>query len=131
MKVLITGGAGFIGSHLADRYLEEGWEVRVMDSLQPRVHPFGLPKHIPKNVEFVKGDVTNREDWEKALAGVDCVSHQAAYQDYVPDYGWFSYVNVFGTALLDAPSASGTEPGGDAGRLSRAESIAMRHHGTG
>jgi dTDP-L-rhamnose 4-epimerase len=100
MKILITGGAGFIGSHLADRYLEQGWGVRVLDSLQPRVHPFGIPKHIPKDVEFFKADVTNRADWEKALEGVDYVSHQAAYQDYVPDYGSFSYVNVFGTALL-------------------------------
>jgi dTDP-L-rhamnose 4-epimerase len=100
MKILITGGAGFIGSHLADRYLKEGWDVRVMDSLHPRIHPRGIPQYLGKDVEFFKADVTSCEDWEKALAGVDYVSHQAAYQDYVPDYGWFSYVNVFGTALL-------------------------------
>ncbi len=100
MKILITGGAGFIGSHLADRYLREGWSVRVMDSLQPRVHPQGIPRHIPKDVEFFKGDVRSREDWERALDGVDYVSHQAAYQDYETDYGQFSETNVVGTALL-------------------------------
>jgi dTDP-L-rhamnose 4-epimerase len=100
LKILITGGAGFIGSHLADRYLREGWNVRVMDSLQPRVHPKGIPSYLAKEIEFFKGDVTCRADWEVALEGVDYVSHQAAYQDYVPDYGSFSLVNVYGTALL-------------------------------
>jgi len=100
MKILISGGAGFIGSHLADRYLREGWSVRILDSLQPRVHPEGLPKHLPKEAEFIQGDVTNRADWEKALDGVDYVSHQAAYQDYVPDYSQFSLTNVVGTAMM-------------------------------
>jgi dTDP-L-rhamnose 4-epimerase len=100
MRILITGGAGFIGSHIADRFLREGWSVRVMDNLQPRVHPRGIPSHLPPEVEFIKGDVTRRSDWEKALEGVDVVSHQAAYQDYVPDYSEFMRVNVEGTALL-------------------------------
>ncbi len=100
MKILITGGAGFIGSHFADRYLREGWSVRVMDSLQPRVHPEGTPKHLAKDVEFLQGDVRDRSDWERALDGVDCVSHQAAYQDYETDYGQFSHTNVVGAALL-------------------------------
>ena len=71
-----------------------------MDSLQPRVHPCGIPKYLSKEIEFFKADVTQRQSWEKALEGVDYVSHQAAYQDYAPDYGSFSLVNVFGTALL-------------------------------
>ncbi len=100
MKVLITGGAGFIGSHLADRFLREGWSVRVLDSLQPRVHAHGKPKHLSADIEFIRGDVRNRSDWEEALDGVDCVSHQAAYQDYVPEYSEFSSTNVVGTALL-------------------------------
>lgn len=100
MRILITGGAGFIGSHLADRYLKEGWSVRVMDSLQPRVHPQGLPKHLAREVEFFRGDARVRSDWEKALEGIDYVSHQAAYQDYETDYGQFSHTNVTGTALL-------------------------------
>ncbi len=100
MRILITGGAGFIGSHLADKYLSEGWEVRVLDSLQPRVHPEGLPKYLAGDAEFIQGDVTDLSVWNRALEGVDVVSHQAAYQDYFPDYGHFSRVNVLGTALL-------------------------------
>jgi dTDP-L-rhamnose 4-epimerase len=99
MKILISGGAGFIGSHIADRFLKEGWSVRILDSLHPRVHPVA-PKHVPKEVELIRGDVTNRSDWERALQGVDVVSHQAAYQDYVPDYSQFMTTNVVGTALL-------------------------------
>lgn len=100
MRILITGGAGFIGSHLADRFLHEGWEVRIMDSLQARVHPKGRPTYLPDNAEFILGDTTVRSDWERALDGVDVVSHQAAYQDYVPDYSVFMSTNVVGTALL-------------------------------
>lgn len=100
MRILVTGGAGFIGSHIADRFLREGWSVRILDSLQPRVHPEGVPKHLSKEAELLHGDVTNRSDWERALEGVDVVSHQAAYQDYVPDYSQFMATNVVGTALL-------------------------------
>lgn len=100
MRILITGGIGFIGSHIADRFLQQGWSVRILDSLQPRVHPEGVPKHLPREAEFIRGDVTVRSDWEKALDGVDVVSHQAAYQDYVPDYSQFSATNVVGTSLL-------------------------------
>lgn len=100
MRILITGGAGFIGSHIAERFLQEGWSVRIMDSLQPRVHPEGVPQHLPSEAEFLRGDVTVSSDWERALDGVDVVSHQAAYQDYVPDYSQFSATNVVGTSLL-------------------------------
>lgn len=100
MRILITGGAGFIGGHIAERYLREGWSVRVLDNLQSRVHPNGMPAHVSKDMEFIRGDVRNRADWERALQGVDVVSHQAAYQDYVPDYSQFSLTNVVGTAVL-------------------------------
>src|SRR5580704_15718591 len=100
MRVLVTGGAGFIGSHLVDRFLEEGFQVRVLDSLDPRIHPFGRPKHIPSSVDFIQGDVTDRQALLAALQGVDIVSHQAAYQDYMPDYSRFLHVNAVGTALI-------------------------------
>jgi dTDP-L-rhamnose 4-epimerase len=100
MRVLVTGGAGFIGSHLVNRFLSEGFQVRVLDSLDPKIHPEGFPTDIPRGVEFIKGDVTNREVLLAALQNVDIVSHQAAYQDYMPDFSRFLHVNAVGTALL-------------------------------
>jgi dTDP-L-rhamnose 4-epimerase len=100
MRVLVTGGAGFIGSHLVARFLKEGFQVRVLDSLEARVHPHGRPSDIPGDVDFVEGDVTDRRALLAALRGVDIVSHQAAYQDYMPDFSRFLHVNAVGTSLL-------------------------------
>ncbi len=100
MRVLVTGGAGFIGSHLVDRFLKEGFQVRVLDSLDPKVHPHGRPNHVPRNVDFIQGDVTDRAALLAALRGVNIVSHQAAYQDYMPDFSRFLHVNAVGTSLL-------------------------------
>jgi dTDP-L-rhamnose 4-epimerase len=100
MKVLVTGGAGFIGSHLVDRFLRDGFQVRILDSLEPRVHPKGLPGYLPAAAEFMAGDVTDRGALLSALQGVDLVSHQAAYQDYMPDFSRFLEVNAVSTALL-------------------------------
>ncbi len=100
MKVLVTGGAGFIGSHTVDLLLEKGYEVRILDSLQERVHPRGKPSYLPPEAEFIRGDVTRREDMEQALRGVDYVFHLAAYQDYMTDFSTFIRVNTESTALL-------------------------------
>jgi dTDP-L-rhamnose 4-epimerase len=100
LRILITGGAGFIGSHIVDRHLSLGDDVRVLDSLEPRVHPLGVPRYLPKEVEFVQGDVLDRALLTRALQGVDVVCHQAAYQDYMPDFSKFLHVNAVGTALL-------------------------------
>ena len=97
---LVTGGAGFIGSHTVDHLLAKGYEVRVLDSLQPRVHPRGKPSYVPPAVDFRQGDVANRGDLLAALDGVDCVFHLAAYQDYLPDFSTFVHTNVESTALL-------------------------------
>lgn len=100
MKVLVTGGAGFIGSHLVDRFLQDGFQVRILDSLDLRVHPHGRPSYLPRNVEFVHEDVTNKQSLLCALQGIDIVSHQAAYQDYMPDFSRFLNVNAVSTALI-------------------------------
>ncbi len=99
-RVLVTGGAGFIGSHTVDLLLERGYDVRILDSLQPRVHPRGVPAYVPREAELVVGDVANREDLSRALEGVDYVVHLAAYQDYLPDFSTFIHTNAESTALL-------------------------------
>ena len=100
MKILVTGGAGFIGSHTVDALLSVGHHVRILDNLQKPVHLKGKPSYIPEEVEFMLGDVRNKSDWEKALPGIDAVFHFAAYQDYLPDFSTFFHVNSVGTALL-------------------------------
>ena len=101
MKVLVTGGAGFIGSHTVDLLLARGHTVRVLDALLPPVHHAAqVPPYVPADVELHVGDVRDRAAWERALAGVDAVFHLAAYQDYLPDFAKFFHVNAAGTALL-------------------------------
>lgn len=100
MKVLVTGGAGFIGSHTADALLARGHAVRVLDSLDPRVHPRGRPDYLSREAEFVHGSVTDRDALGRALDGVDAVFHLAAYQDYMTDFHRFIHVNTESTALL-------------------------------
>lgn len=100
MKVLVTGGAGFIGSHTVDLLLERGHNVRILDNLQPRVHPRGKPLWVPKEAEFIQDDVANRADLARALKGMEGVFHLAAYQDYMPDFSTFIHTNAESTALL-------------------------------
>jgi dTDP-L-rhamnose 4-epimerase len=99
-RILVTGGAGFIGSTTVDLLLARGYQVRVMDSLQERVHPRGWPSYLPAAVERFQGDVRNRAHWAQALEGVQGVFHLAAYQDYMPDFSTFFHVNAVSTALL-------------------------------
>jgi dTDP-L-rhamnose 4-epimerase len=77
MKVLVTGGAGFIGSHVVDRLLAEGHAVRVLDSLDEQVHD-GRPDYLSAEAELVVADVRDREALSTALSGVDRVAHLAA-----------------------------------------------------
>jgi len=100
MKILVTGGAGFIGSHTCDRLLSLGHEVVVLDALRPPVHRNGEPAYLSSEVDFYSGDVRNRELVTNLLRRVDAVYHFAAYQDYLPDFSQFSDVNVVSTALL-------------------------------
>jgi dTDP-L-rhamnose 4-epimerase len=79
-KLLITGGAGFVGSHLADELLSAGYAVRVLDNLAPQVHGTrgGRPSYLAREVEFIRGDVRDPEAIARALEGIDSVFHFAA-----------------------------------------------------
>jgi dTDP-L-rhamnose 4-epimerase len=101
MRILVTGGAGFIGSHTVDLLLKKGHTVRVLDALEPPVHrDRQRPAYLPREVELLLGDVRDRAAWARALEGVEAVFHFAAYQDYLPDFSKFFHVNAAGTALL-------------------------------
>ena len=101
MKVLITGGAGFIGSHTADALLKEGHSVRVLDSLEEPIHPgHRIPDYLDKRIEFMRGDVRDEKAMLAALQGCDVVYHLAAFQDYLPTFSRFFDVNVTSTALI-------------------------------
>lgn len=76
MKLLVTGGAGFIGSHIVDAALAKGWPIRVLDSLDPGLHP-GPPALDPR-VELLTGDLTDPDAADRALEGIDTVCHQSA-----------------------------------------------------
>lgn len=99
-RILVTGGAGFIGSHTVDVLLQRGYDVRIFDSLQDRVHPHGWPAYVPSDVEKIVGDVRDADALGRALEGVDGVIHLAAYQDYMPDFSTYFAVNTVSTALL-------------------------------
>ncbi len=107
MKLLVTGGAGFIGSGIAATAGAAGHEVTVLDALLPSVHPGGAPK-MPDGVRLIHGDVCDTETVLAALGGMDAVFHQAAkvglgvdFSD-APDY---VRLNDLGTATLLAAMA--------------------------
>ena len=101
MKVLVTGGAGFIGSHTVDRLLSMGYDVRVVDFLTEPVHPNGKrPAYLDERVEFMQGNITSKDVLYKALQGCDIVYHFAAFQDYLPLFSKFVDVNVSSTAKI-------------------------------
>lgn len=101
MRILISGGAGFIGCHLARTLVRAGYSVRVLDSLQPPVHLADTwPVDLPEEVERQLGDVRDKNAWRKALRNIDAVVHLAAYQDLRMNFSKYFDVNVTGTALL-------------------------------
>lgn len=101
MRALLTGGAGFIGSHTADALLREGWRVRVLDSLEGPVHPdHRVPEYLDQRIELVRADVRHERALLDAMRGCEVVYHFAAFQDYLPTFSRFFDVNVTSTALI-------------------------------
>ncbi len=99
-RVLVTGGAGFIGSHTVDALLARGYDVRILDALLPPVHDGRWPVYVPGSVDRIMGDVRDKTAIRRALDGVHIVYHFAAYQDYLTDFSTFFHVNAAATALL-------------------------------
>ncbi len=99
-RALVTGGAGLIGSHVADLLVREGWRVRILDNLEPNTHRRGTPAWINRDAEFVHGDLRDRVTIENALSDIDIVFHQAAYGGYMPEMAKYVQVNSFGTAQM-------------------------------
>jgi dTDP-L-rhamnose 4-epimerase len=104
MRVLITGGAGFIGSHLADRLLAEGHEVRALDNLDPQVHATGeRPDYLDAAVDLHVGDVRDHEAVGRALDGIDAVYHFAAavgVGQSMYEIERYTSVNAIGAAVV-------------------------------
>jgi len=104
-KVLITGGAGFIGSHLADELLERGHEVRILDNLSPQVHGAGgkRPSYLAREAELIVGDIRDSEVVRETLDGIDAVFHFAAsvgVGQSMYEIAGYTSVNILGTAVL-------------------------------
>lgn len=108
-KILVTGGAGFIGSNLSLKLLSKGYEVTVLDNISKQIHGENpdetspLYNSIKNKVHFIEGSVTNREDWLKAIDSVDCIVHLAAETgtgQSMYEIEKYVSVNIGGTALM-------------------------------
>jgi dTDP-L-rhamnose 4-epimerase len=104
-KILITGGAGFIGSHLVDALLAKGHEIIVFDNLEPQVHgnQVNPPEYLAKNITFIKGDIRNHDDLHNAIKDCEVVYHLAArvgVTQSMYQIADFVDVNSRGTAIL-------------------------------
>ena len=108
-NILITGGAGFIGSNVARKLLAKGYEVTVLDNLSPQIHGENpeytspLYRSIKDCVRFIQGSVTDRNDWLRALEGIDAVIHLAAETgtgQSMYEIEKYTAVNIGGTSLM-------------------------------
>ncbi|MCW2742074.1 MAG: putative epimerase [Blastococcus sp.] len=128
MRILVTGGAGFIGGAVVAACRDAGHDVRVLDALLPAVHP-PYPDGPPRleDVELIVGDVRDARTVDRALAGVDAVCHQAAMVGLgvdVQDMPAYAGINDLGTAVLLAAMARA-----EVGRLVLASSMVVYGEG--
>lgn len=103
MRILVTGGAGFIGSFLAERLLSNGYSVFILDNIETQVHPFGTPAHLPQAAKFYLGNILDRDMLSRALDDIDVVVHCAAAVGIAQSLYQISHyvnVNAGGTANL-------------------------------
>jgi dTDP-L-rhamnose 4-epimerase len=105
MHVLVTGGAGFIGSHIVDALFARGHKVRVFDNLDPQVHDGSVvaPAYLDPNAEFIRGDVRDEAAIAKALDSIEVVYHQAAavgVGQSMYEIKRYMDVNTLGTSVL-------------------------------
>ncbi len=103
MKVLVTGGAGFIGSHTVDLLVEKGFDVVILDNLESQVHGNQKPDYLNSKAKFVLGDITNSDTWNNVLKDIDAIIHLAAMvgvgQSMYQPVRYLD-VNTLGTAKL-------------------------------
>jgi dTDP-L-rhamnose 4-epimerase len=107
-RILITGGAGFIGSSIALKLLDKGYSVTVLDNLSEQIHGANpqnshLYRLIKDKVEFILGDISISADWEKAIVNQDAVIHLAAETgtgQSMYEIEKYNKINIYGTALL-------------------------------
>ena len=102
-NILVTGGAGFIGSHLVDALVERGHRVRVLDAVVEQVHGMDGPQYVNPEAEFIQGDVCDAELVDRALDGIDVVYHEAAevgVGQSMYEIARYVRANDLGTAVL-------------------------------
>lgn len=104
MKILITGGAGFIGSHTADLYVERGYKVVVLDSFDRKIHGLTRPSYLNPKVKYIRGNVSRAKDWLRAdLKTAEVIIHLAAQTDILESFlrpQKYTFVNSYGTSIL-------------------------------
>jgi dTDP-L-rhamnose 4-epimerase len=100
VTVLVTGGAGLIGSHIVDLLLERGQRVRILDNLDAQTHREGRPPWIPDDADFVEGDIRDGELLSRVLEGVEEIYHQAAFGGFTTEISTYYDANATGTARI-------------------------------